>query len=165
VPRLDRAYAAQLPAWPRLMEDEERVPDVPEEFRKKTKRRTVNVTPAVPVETKLRQARWSSTLRQGPQKDNLAATKTIEAQRERVCALLKQYVSSQTGPALIGVKDFSRILRQAGIVNASPDPWIHGYVGPGAMGTEFEADDYDEPTVLCLGKKGRLITSRKFDAL
>ena len=53
MPRLDRAYAAQLPAWPRLMEDEERVPDVPEEFRKKTKRRTVNVAPAVPVETKV----------------------------------------------------------------------------------------------------------------
>jgi len=53
VPRLDRAYAARLPAWPRLMEDEERVPDVPEEFRKKTKRRIVNVAPAVPVETKV----------------------------------------------------------------------------------------------------------------
>ena len=76
-----------------------------------------------------------------------------------MCALLKQYVSSQTGPALIGVKDFSRILRQAGIVNASPDPWIHGYVGPGAMGTEFEADDYDKPTVLCLVSTTFNITS------
>jgi hypothetical protein len=39
------------------MEDEERVPDVPEEFRKKTKRRTVNVAPAVPVETKVHSRR------------------------------------------------------------------------------------------------------------
>ena len=35
-------------------------------------------------------------------------------------------------------------------MNASPDPWVHGYVGPGAMGTDFEVDDYDKPTVLCL---------------
>ena len=83
------------------------------------------------------------------------ASRTIEAQRERVCARLREYVTSRSGqPAaaasLIGVKEFRAILREAGIKNASAAPWIHGYAGPGNMGTDFEADCYESPSVLCL---------------
>ena len=66
-------------------------------------------------------------------------------------------------PPLRHPSDFLGVLREAGIVNATTKPWIHGYKGPGNYHTDFEADDYDDPSVLCLGKKGRLVTSKRWE--
>ena len=117
--------------------------------------------------------------------------KVREAAREKGLAVLRAHLDGG-GSSVVSVKVFKQLLRDGGLKNATVKPWLlgpppprintgnnhghHGHHGhqmgagagagasgpAGGFGTLLEADDYENPTMVCLGARGHLVNSPRY---